>query len=135
MGLLSFLSGAKQADKLLDIGDKATSGIINGVDKMFYTAEEKSEAAQKITDTYLEFLKTTLSESSVRSITRRIVAVMIMALFSAAFLFTVAAWKLDREWAEFCLKTTSEFGVGNLTLMVAVFFFGTHALASFVRRK
>ena len=48
MGFLSWVSGAKQADKALEIADKATSGIVNGIDKLFFTEEEKSDVSKGI---------------------------------------------------------------------------------------
>lgn len=135
MGLFSFITGAKQVDKCLDIGDKVSTGIMAGIDKAFYTKEEKAINANKIMDAQLEFFKTTMSESTIRSVTRRVIAIMIMALFSFAFLFTVLVWKYDPGWAEHCIKTVKTFSIGELTFMVGVFFFGSHALASFVKRK
>jgi len=135
MGLFSFITGAKQVDKALDIGEKVSTGIMSGIDKAFYTKEEQAINGIKVMDSQLEFIKMALSESSIRSVTRRVIAIIIMTLFSFAFMFTVLVWKYDPGWAEHCIQTVVKFSLGELTFMVGVFFFGSHALASFVKRK
>ena len=85
MGLWGWFTGAKQVDKTLDIADKTTGGIISGIDAMFYTEEEKAQMLQKrlelseqVSKTHIELMKVTHDETTVRSITRRIIAVCIM---------------------------------------------------------
>ena len=63
MGFLSFLTGGS------DVAEKVVDGVSSGLDVMFYTDEEKSQANQKILDWKLAYAKATAA----MSISRRII--------------------------------------------------------------
>ena len=54
--------------------DKITDAVINSGDALFYTEEEKAEAAQERQRLYFKFLELSRDENSIKSITRRIIA-------------------------------------------------------------
>lgn len=76
MGLLNLFSGKKKLD-----GQKVFDDVSSGIDKLFYTNEEKADQAQKAVDTYLEWYRLTLNENSARSITRRYLAIMFASVY------------------------------------------------------
>lgn len=74
MGWLSFLTGgSRTAEKVVD-------GVSGGLDMMFFTDEEKSQASQKILDWKLEYAKATAG----MSINRRIIVFAVTTLWSAS---------------------------------------------------
>jgi hypothetical protein len=102
-----FKSSSKAADATVDIAQKMTGGLVSGIDKMFYTQEEKAIASKAAFDSYLpvylELQKTLASESSLSSITRRILAFMIMGPFVGMITAAGFIYKYDPEWAKFIM--------------------------------
>lgn len=125
MGFLSFL---KSSEKALDIVDKGTNGVIAGMDKLFFTNEEKSEASLKVTEAHLKLVEATAGENSKRSITRRILAVMIMGSFLALLLFGAVIHRWDPEWSKHVLVCAS--ALSTLSLTIGIFYFGTYGIKS-----
>ena len=138
MGLWNWLTGAKQVDKTLDIADKTTTGIVSGIDKMFYTEEEKAEMLQKrleiaeqASKTHIELMKVTHDETTARSVTRRIIAILIMAITVISMVLLCAIWKYDKAWGEFILRVIEYYQLGWAFIAVVVFFFGNHMIRGF----
>ena len=125
MGFLSFL---KSSDKALSIVDKGTTGVIAGIDKLFFTDEEKSEASLKVTEAHLKLVEATAGENSKRSITRRILAVMIMGSFLALLLFGAGIHRWDPDWSKHVLTCAS--ALSTLALTIGIFYFGSYGIKS-----
>jgi len=119
MGLLKKLFNSQ------DFVEKSLSGI----DKAFFTKEEKSESAKKIMDAHTEFVKSSLAGSTVSSITRRYIAVAIMAVFLLLVLFAVVIYFFDKDYAGFVVQVIKE-ELGNLVLLVAGFYFGSYLISN-----
>ncbi len=126
MGLLNFLNGGLGRKNVTTL----VNGAVNGVDKLFFTKEEKADYLEKVAQTQLEFLKTTINESSARSLTRRYVAVMIMGTFLFLLLFGAGAYFFDKAWADYILSEAKS--LSTLALMVAGFYFGSYAIGQYV---
>lgn len=134
MGWLGNLFSAKAStEKVLSIADKTTSGVINGIDKLFFTDEEKSHASQKAIETYIELMKTTASENTIRSRTRRICAKMILGSFLFLILFGALIWKFDSGWSEYVLGNAK--ALSPLALAVGVFYFGPYQIGQAFGKK
>ena len=138
MGFFSWLTGAKSVDKTLDIIDKSSDGIMKGLDKVWYTKEEKAEnfvkrleIAEQMSKTHIELMKATADENTTRSVTRRVVAITIIfatILFMIGLFFT---WKLDPKWAEIGLRIIEVFDFSWAFIAVVVYFFGNHMITRF----
>ena len=135
MRFFSWLTGAKAVDKTLNIADKTTSGIISGLDKMFYTKQEKAEVlikkleiAERVSKTHIELMKVTHDETTTRSVTRRIIAISIMAFTIFSIIAVCIIRKFDPEWAEFILKVVEYFQFDRAFIAVVIFFFGNHII-------
>ena len=89
------------AEKAVDIADKVTTGFIAGIDKMFYTKEEKAEATQKFSETILSFWELTTKENTQQSMARREIARMTFQVYFFLILVMAVLWKIDLEWAKF----------------------------------
>jgi len=138
MGFFNWLTGAKSVDKTLDIIDKSSSSIASGLDKMFYTKEEKAEhlmkrleISERVSKTHIDLMKATADENTTRSVTRRIIAVSIMAFTLFLIVAVSVIYKIDPEWAAFILKVTEYFQFGWAFIAVVVFFFGNHMITRF----
>ena len=115
-----FSSGSKAAEQVLD-------GAMKGLDAIVYTDEEKSAARQKLMDNWLELQKALGEETTVRSVTRRILAVLIVVPFVVLILAAAVVYKFDLEYAKFLLAL-AESQFGWLVLGVAGFYFGPYMM-------
>lgn len=106
---------AKHIDKIVD-------GAISAGDKLFFTNEEKADFSKGIADAQLEFIKTTVSESSIRSITRRLLSILIVIVFLTLILWAVAVGYWDLVYSRYVFEVAKE--LYGLVMMVAGFFFG-----------
>lgn len=138
MSFWGMITGAGAVDKTVDIADKTATGVMSGIDKVFYTPEEKAEAFQKrleiadrMSQTHIELMKVTHSETTTRSITRRIAAIFIMCITAVAMVIIGALFKYDKEHAEFLLEMIKYFQVGWCFVGVFVFFFGNYVIQGF----
>ncbi|MCT4648631.1 MAG: hypothetical protein N4A74_26825 [Carboxylicivirga sp.] len=122
---MRFLS-AKRSEKLVD-------SAIKGIDALFFTQEEKAEQSLKVADAQMEFLKTTLSENSARSITRRYLALAIVGVFLLLILGAGMAYPINQDYARFLFELVG--ALNSLVMMVAGFFFGAYMIGSHIWGK
>lgn len=125
MGMLDIFTG-KHAEKSLDIVESGVEGIKSGLDKMFYTDEEKADASRRITELHLKFIELSASENTVRSITRRYLAIMIMGIYLSLEVGSVIAYPFNMRFAQY-IQTVGE-DISPLALSVAIFFFGYYGI-------
>lgn len=111
-----FGAGPEAASKALDAG-------IAGLDKMFYTAEEKAEALQQLSDTWLKTQAALQNETSIRSVTRRIIAFSVIFPYVFLVLAAAVSYLFNPEYSKFLLQL-AEGNFGWLVLGVAGFYFG-----------
>jgi hypothetical protein len=127
MKLFSWLiSGPKAAEKVLDAG-------ISGIDKIFHTDEEKSDARQKLFDGWKDLQKVLGEETTIRSVTRRILAFIIMGSFTFLVLYAAIVWPFNVEYAKFLLQL-AESKFGWMAVGVAGFYFGPNMIGR-MRKK
>lgn len=120
MGLLDKLFGS---DKQLD---KLTTGAVNGLDKMFFTNEEKAEANQKLSEWYLKYLEATQPQN----LARRLIALIVSSLWAFLIIFGVLLYKLDPAWSAFVFSTLNNV-VNNPFMIIVGFYFLTHAVRAY----
>ena len=120
MGVFDKLFGS---DKQLD---KLTTGAVSGLDKMFFTKEEKAEASQKLSEWYLRYLEATQPQN----IARRVIAFMVVGLWTFLVLFGVMAKYFNDAYAVYVFDTLENI-VMNPFLMIVGFYFLTHTVRAF----
>jgi hypothetical protein len=124
MGLLDKLFGSeKQLDKL-------TTGAVAGLDKMFFTKEEKAEANQKLSEWYLKYLGATQPQN----LARRLIAMVVVALWALLILLGVLLFRLDPGWSAFVFSTLDNI-VNNPFMIIVGFYFLTHAVRAYKNGK
>lgn len=95
-----------------------------------YTDEEKAEARAEMNKGVVDYIKTTLSENTNRSKTRRFVAKAWIYVELFLVLLTCAAAPFDANLAEFYWKVaTSELMFWG-TMSIIAFFFGPYMIGS-----
>lgn len=134
MGFLSWLtSGSKAAENVTETGKTITTGIVNGIDALWFTDEEKAQASQKGVETILEFWKAKAGESTDQSRARRDLAIMTFKVFFSMLLLAIAVYKFDPDYAKFILEIA-----GSITFIVSaitVIYFGPHQISKIFNWK
>jgi hypothetical protein len=102
-----FKSSSKAIDTTANLLEKGAAGI----DKLFFTEEEKSDAKKAWFGSWIDLQKILSTEGLPTAISRRILAWMITGTFLLLIVFACVVWKLDKEWAQFIF----EKGVSNLS--------------------
>lgn len=112
MSLFSWLTGGKGA------AEKAADGIYNGLDKMFYTDEEKADAAKARGQLYIEYQKATMPQN----VARRLIALIVMGVWAFVVVLAalVGAWL--GEYADYLLELLFK-AVMPLAVVVISFYY------------
>jgi hypothetical protein len=122
MGLFSFLSAKKAGDAIVETAPKVVNGIMSGIDAAFFTQEEKAEfikgMLQQLYDNFMP-----------RAISRRVIAVIIFANFTLAFMLCLilAVFEL-KERLQAAVEVINAFQIGWLAITVTVFYFGYYGV-------
>jgi len=132
MGFWTWFTGAKTAEKALDTVDNLTNKVAGGLDQLFFTDQEKAEISVETMRMHLALIQATQTESSIRSITRRMVAWGIMGTFMWLIIFSGIIWHWDQGWAKYLLELAKQ--IYELVLMVGFFYFGYFAVSSVVKK-
>lgn len=134
MGLLSFITGAGQAEKVIE---KVGDGLVKGVDMLFYTDEEKAIYSANAGELWLKTQGVLAEENTARTLTRRYISVFIM--YSWGFMmmcsFLVAVWEMLKSGAlvnALQLFTIVNTAMGTIVLAIVVFYFGPSALGKVI---
>ena len=128
---MGFLDWFKTSSKAVDMADKVVDGAIAGIDKLFFTDEEKADMSQKAFELWIELQRAIAGESSIRSITRRILAILIMGSFLLMLLAAAFIWIFNPLWSKFILEVAGN--LSNLVLAIGIFYFGYYAVGGVVR--
>jgi hypothetical protein len=124
MGILSKIFGDK--DNL----DKLTDGAVHGLDKIFFTKEEKAEANQKLSEWYLKYLAATQPQN----VARRVIAFIVVGLWAILVLLGVLIKWFNDAYATYVFEVLAEI-VMNPFLMIMGFYFLTHAVRAYRNGK
>lgn len=128
MSIWSWLtSSAKTAENVSEMGKTLTKGVVNGIDAIFYTDEEKADAKQKGWDTLLQFWDVMSKENTEQSKARRDIAKMVMQAYFALIFIGVMVFKYDPNFAGFVFDVVKE--IFWLVTMVAGIYFGPQQIA------
>ena len=103
--------------------NKVVDGVVNGVDAMFFTDEEKSVANQKVLDFKIEYAKHTQNQS----IARRVIAFIVSGLWGALNLLAVALYFISEPASQFVFKVISE-NINVPFMIVVGFYFAAHVV-------
>ena len=130
---MGFLDWLRTAPKVVDTAANVVNSGVKGIDALFFTDEEKSDASRKLYELWLETQKIVRDENTVRSMTRRGLACMIMGLFLLLILMAAVCWPLMSEWSGALIKMAGI--LSNLVMAVAIFYFGPYAFSAYIKKK
>lgn len=105
-------------------------GAVNGLDKLFFTAEEKSEASAKVAEWYLRYLAATQPQN----LARRLLALIVALLWALLILTGVVAWPLNREFSLFVFSVLTDVVAVPFAGIMA-FYFATHIVRTWQAGK
>lgn len=105
-------------------------GAVNGLDKMFFTDEEKSEASAKMAEWYLRYLAATEPQN----LARRLIALVIVILWALLIILGVVAYWIDETFSLFVFDVLRDI-VMNPFLTVLGFYFAAHVVRAWVGGK
>ena len=121
-----FVSGGKTVEKLTD-------AVINTGDALVYTEEEKAEDAAKRREMWFKFMDMARDETSIKSVTRRILAFLVFLHWFAFLDVALALYLLDRkEDANLVFQMAAD--MYWIVFAVASFYFGAHLLRTHQRK-
>jgi len=115
------------------VAEKVLDGAISGIDKLFYTNEEKADSRKEVAKMYMAHQTLILGENTARSITRRILAIMIIGAFLSGLIFSVGIWKYSPGWAKFTLGVTGHLSTGFGGIIV--FYYGYYAVGNIMDKR
>ena len=105
---------------------KVLKGVGGFIDESFLSKQEVQEA---ITEHY----KTTLTESTPRSLTRRYIAVSIIAVFLLLIISCGVAYPFSEAYANFLFGIVKE--IFGIVLTIIIFYFGGYYGGKFIKDK
>ena len=101
-----------------DAADQTVDSVSSGIDKMFYTDEEKADANKEAFKLFIEYQKATQPQN----LARRLIALIVVGLFSLLTLVSVISWPFNMEFSEFTQDILAQ-NVLPLTVVVISFYF------------
>ena len=104
--------------------DKAVDAVINTGDKLWVTEEERIEFTQKKQEWYLRYLESTQSQN----VSRRLIAVIVTALWSTLIVAGVIAKSLDAVEVSTFIFNTLKDNVNTPFSIVMAFYFAAHVV-------
>ena len=121
MGILSSIfSSSKERGKLVD-------GAVSGLDKMFYTEEEKADSYRDMREWWLRYLEA----SQPQNLSRRLLAFIVAAVWGGLVIGGAAVYHFSVELSEYVFKVLEEHVTGPFMLVMG-FYFGAHVLRQVV---
>lgn len=129
---LGFIKSLFSAPKVVDTAADIVKAGVDGIGKCFFTEQEKAEFTLEAGKMWIRVQEVIAGENTVRSMTRRILAIMILGTFLFFLIIAGAVWPWNVAYAMFLLSLAKE--LATLALAVGAFYFGVHLLRGLVNR-
>ncbi len=131
MGIFSFL---KSSEKAVDTAASLIDAGVNGIDKLFFTDEEKAEASSKFYENWISTLKLLVDTESIRSITRRYLAISVIGTWLLLIITGTSVYIAGlKDAAEFTFRVVQDMTVP--VLAVIGFYFGPEMISRVLGRS
>lgn len=109
---------------------KVVDGAIAGIDKMIFTDEEKAEANSKVRDWFLKYLAATQPQN----LARRLIAVIVVALWALLIVVGIAVYKWDVAYSLFVFETLRDVVNTPFSIIIG-FYFAAHLARAWNDKK
>lgn len=116
----------KSSDKAIDTVSDLAKDASKGIDAMFFTQEEKSQASAKAMEMIMAWQEKMKDENSIRSVTRRIIAWAVVGVYLTLKVGGVIVWQVNKIYGNYiCQQADSMF---QLVMMVMGTYFVYYGL-------
>lgn len=115
-----FVAGPDAASKVLDAG-------IKGLDALVFTDEEKATYIKSLGDQWLKLQEMLGEETSIRGVTRRILALLVLVPYVGLNLLAAGVYLWRADYASF-LFNVANGQFGWMALGVMAFYFGPYMI-------
>jgi len=111
-----------------DTISSAATGLMQGVDKLVLTEQEKAEMMPAIRDSFVKFADIAYDQNSIRSITRRWLAFLVVGPTIILYVLAALSYGVSIDYAKFVFDMAKELTpwAGG----VLVFYFGPHLIGA-----
>lgn len=130
---MGFLSWLKTSEKAVDTAADLIKRGADGIDALFFTSEEKSKASLEMINLWIKTQEVLRDENTAKSITRRYLAITIIAATFGMGIGAAAVYPFNPEWSAYILAILKEYGF--MTTSVVVFYFGYYAVKQIIGKK
>lgn len=114
--------------------EKVVDGIASGIDKAFFTNEERADVTKSMADALGQLAKDTMNESSTRAVTRRLLCISVTIVYLLLIIAAVVIYYFNIEYSAFIYKVADEC-LSNLVLMTFAFYVGAYMVNSYIKPK
>lgn len=121
------------SSKAVDAVSNIANGAVSGIDALFFTEEEKAEFSKETMKVWLEVQKVTAGESSIKSITRRLLACAFIAVYLIHLLGASIAYQFSKEYSTHLFNTAKSMNV--IVMTIVIFYFGYYAVSNVMKAK
>ena len=138
MGWWSALFGAPKAvEKVAEMGETIVKGAVSGLDKIFFTDEERAEAHAEASKIVLQYWQSIAKENTEQSRARRGLAMMSFKAFFALIFLAVLSKSLGVAFPAYVTQMAdlATFILGCIKLFsfiisaITVIYFGPHQVS------
>jgi len=133
MGIMGIFNGVTSALKTAETGarivEKSTDGIINGIGKLVFTEQEKSEINMEAAKAIIDMQKAHTVENSEQSKARRYLAMLTFWFHYCFIIGLVVLYRIDPDWCNEALTVLIKIDTSYLMLMVAGAYFVPYQLS------
>lgn len=128
------LFGNKNKETIVEGAVGLVKNIRVMIDESQLTKEEAAKINVQIAKDAAQFAKDTMNENTIRSITRRTLAVSMAIYFLLLTTALIIMGKFDKAWYEMSKELVIEFRLPEAFIAVIVFFFGGYILKQYTGR-
>jgi len=120
MNIIKWLFGGSK------VASETVTDIRKGIDVMVFTPEEKALANREGFELWIKYQEATAPQN----VARRMIALIVTALWAFLVLLTVALWPFFREYTEFVYSLLLNV-VSPVFMLVMVFYFSKRIIEGF----
>ena len=134
MGVWGAIKGIFTAEKVVDTGLDLAKRAADAIDVVFYTEEEKAAAMKGWwTDVFLPLEKELVPQGAIRSVTRRMLALMFCKVFLFLILAAFIVYPIQAGWSQYAIELVKilAYPVSGIVL----FFFGAYGVGTYLVNK
>jgi len=131
MGFWDIFQTGKTAEKALDVVGRATDGVVAGIDKVWFTKEEKAELNYKVIESHIKLMEVLAKEDTSKGLTRRYLSFMFCGTFLTMVIAAGAIWRFDPTWCQVLIDLLKL--LSTPTMAVVIFYFGMYAFQGGVK--